>query len=152
MRVNPKKYDECYVPGGAAFPRDIKMAGMPARNRALEGDLVAVLLDKPEQFGVMEQDALRAGIRLKPARDQQGRRDDELAALAERVAHLTLAEQPSALVLQAGPFRAAAAAADIEAFFAPLPCTATPAEAGAISTVSFASLTDTATALRVSCC
>lgn len=57
IRINPKNYTEAYVtsPDGG---QDILIEGIVDRNRALEGDLVALLIKNPEEWK-------KAGRRLK---------------------------------------------------------------------------------------
>ncbi|XP_051990669.1 DIS3-like exonuclease 2 [Xyrauchen texanus] len=55
LRINPKKYKEAFVPSpdGSA---DIFLDGIPARNRALNGDVVVVKVLPPEQWKTINGD------------------------------------------------------------------------------------------------
>ncbi|KAK6054430.1 hypothetical protein COOONC_08066 [Cooperia oncophora] len=59
IRINQKKFEEAFIdnPNGSEFP-DIAVLGMPDRNRALQGDVVAIRI-KPRCNWVVNEDAYK---------------------------------------------------------------------------------------------
>lgn len=55
IRVNPKDYQECYVPHPDGHS-DVFICGMKNRNRSLNGDIVVVLLDNQSKWRVNKEE------------------------------------------------------------------------------------------------
>ncbi|EGD81697.1 hypothetical protein PTSG_02410 [Salpingoeca rosetta] len=106
LRVNPKNYEDCYVKHSAHYKRDISVPTMTARNRALDGDEVAVELLPRYCWRVMETEAERAAERTVkagiPRRQQLSplratRRaaadDDDVDGVTQQMSELKASEQ-----------------------------------------------------------
>ena len=52
LRINPKSYEDAFIPSPGARDQDIHIKGIRARNRALNGDVVIVDVDSPEKWNV----------------------------------------------------------------------------------------------------
>eukprot|EP00038_Savillea_parva_P006129 m.161844 g.161844 ORF g.161844 m.161844 type:complete len:869 (+) comp12118_c0_seq1:252-2858(+) len=65
VRINPKNFEQGFVPGGKRFPVDVLIPGFKERNRALDGDEVAVLLADKAEWVVQETSDLARPLRFR---------------------------------------------------------------------------------------
>eukprot|EP00730_Choanoeca_flexa_P014991 TRINITY_DN6757_c1_g1_i1.p1 TRINITY_DN6757_c1_g1~~TRINITY_DN6757_c1_g1_i1.p1 ORF type:complete len:868 (+),score=207.09 TRINITY_DN6757_c1_g1_i1:101-2704(+) len=82
LRINSRNFEDCYIPGGRAFARDISIPSFAARNRALDGDIVAVEVQPRHTWRVMHSEAREAGIDIP---------HDHMQTLEQALAELNLA-------------------------------------------------------------
>ncbi|PIO54203.1 hypothetical protein TELCIR_24439, partial [Teladorsagia circumcincta] len=66
VRINQRKFEEAFIdnPNGSEFP-DIAVLGMPDRNRALQGDVVAIRI-KPRCNWVVNEDSYKSWKKDSP--------------------------------------------------------------------------------------
>ncbi|KAK6047427.1 hypothetical protein COOONC_15068 [Cooperia oncophora] len=94
IRINQKKFEEAFIdnPNGSEFP-DIAVLGMPDRNRALQGDVVAIRI-KPRCNWVVNEDAYKnwkkdSGSKQPGSAADESRGDNTVMEVVEELIETT---------------------------------------------------------------